>query len=502
MSDNIDRKLWDAAYAGDEALVSQLIDQATVDWRDDQYDWTALHMAAYGGHTPVVTRLLDAGWSLEARTDYGVIPLACAAQAGHLETVKCLLLRGANMDTQDDYKYTPLYYASTSGHSEVIKILLHCGANQQIRNRAGHTAEDVAKNEETRAVFSEFREKGLNTKEELFVKAVEEKNYDIAAVLAFNSEDTNVLKTIIEILDTKKIKDLTTLDYFHCSVSQNHLNILQYFNKNTSAYYGNNTLHHGALKESLTILKFSFKHSINIEKKNSEGNTPLHVAALSDNEKIVKCLIENGASSTQFMKNNDGQIPLELARHKKNIFKIILLDFLNYALKTPKLSSNEFQKQLGSGNTLFCLKRDLDGKTLFEFLNDQGMIKEREELIQLLIKIDHFRFQGTKERRGSKKRIIRILRAGMKPSRGLKESIDSAQEKYSWETGKIGVKCFISAIRNILLGWTLFGFDVGSDLNFYVGLGGENNSNTTINMNSAARTVTLVHMSLPLFSSS
>ena len=67
MSESINSKLWDAASAGDEALVSQLIDQATVDWRGHA-DWTALHWAAYGGHTPVVTRLLDAGWSLEART--------------------------------------------------------------------------------------------------------------------------------------------------------------------------------------------------------------------------------------------------------------------------------------------------------------------------------------------------------------------------------------------------------------------------------------------------
>ena len=50
--------------------------------------------------------------------------------------------------------------------------------------------------------------------------------------------------------------------------------------------------------------------------------------------------------------------------------------------------------------------------------------------------------------------------------------------------------------QRILLGWTLFGFVVGSDLNFYINLGGENNSNTTINMNSAARTVTLVHIIL------
>ena len=71
MSDNIDRKLWRAAWDGDEALVSQLIDQATVDWKYGQYGNTALHMAAWYGHTPVVTRLLDAGWSLEARTDMG-----------------------------------------------------------------------------------------------------------------------------------------------------------------------------------------------------------------------------------------------------------------------------------------------------------------------------------------------------------------------------------------------------------------------------------------------
>ena len=67
MSDNIDRKLWKVAEAGDEDLVSHFMDQATVDWRGDG-DFTALHNAAYKGRTPVVTRLLDAGWSLEARS--------------------------------------------------------------------------------------------------------------------------------------------------------------------------------------------------------------------------------------------------------------------------------------------------------------------------------------------------------------------------------------------------------------------------------------------------
>ena len=50
MSDNINSKLWWAAWNGEEALVSQLIEEgAEVDWRDDQYNKTALHKAANKG---------------------------------------------------------------------------------------------------------------------------------------------------------------------------------------------------------------------------------------------------------------------------------------------------------------------------------------------------------------------------------------------------------------------------------------------------------------------
>ena len=71
MSDSIDNKLWVAAGNGDEALVSQCIEQgAEVDWRDEDNS-TALHEAAYNGHTSVVIRLICAGWSLEARIRSG-----------------------------------------------------------------------------------------------------------------------------------------------------------------------------------------------------------------------------------------------------------------------------------------------------------------------------------------------------------------------------------------------------------------------------------------------
>ena len=95
-----DRKLFDAAGAGDEALVSQLIKQgAKVDWRGLKYNDTALHRAAIGGHPRVVTRLLDSWWSLEARDNLGITPLTKAG--GPTLTLRILARRRHFMQHPD-----------------------------------------------------------------------------------------------------------------------------------------------------------------------------------------------------------------------------------------------------------------------------------------------------------------------------------------------------------------------------------------------------------------
>ena len=239
----------------------------------------------------------------------------------------------------------------------------------------------------------------------------------------------------------------------------------------------------------LPIVKFLIKSGADVNHTTKSNSTPLRAACFDGRADIVKYLIENGATTTQFTKNNNGMVPLEIARHNKNIFRIILIDFLNYALKSPKFSSSEFQNQLGSGYNLFCLKRDFEGnKTLLEFLNDQGLVKEREELIQLLIKMDKHRHKENFNEQESEKRIIKILRAGMKPSEGLKDSINSVKDKYPWETGRVAVKSTISIVL-CLLGLALYASDIASDCHFYSSL--DQNDE-------AARIATLVHIFLPL----
>ena len=184
--------------------MSQLTEQgAEEDWRD-QSERTSLHDPAYRGHTPVVTRLLKAGWSLEAWTRSGFTPLTLAAWRGHLETARYLLLWGAQIDTQAVNKYTPLHSASRGGHADVVQLLRQCGANQEIKDSDGNTAEDCANNEETRAVFKEFIEKGPTTKNELFNREIEENQYYVVAILAYTFLDLNVNK-IIEILKNGSI---------------------------------------------------------------------------------------------------------------------------------------------------------------------------------------------------------------------------------------------------------------------------------------------------------
>ena len=306
------------------------------------------------------------------------------------------------------------------------------------------------------------------------------KNYDVAIILIFRGATLEGSDNFEKLAEISRKTQMLDDDFVRALVS------------------GGSDLAGIAYRKLLVLFNVALirenieKHLIqNIEVHEASGNTPLHAVAESVNDRALKFLLNNGASSTQFVQNKKGQIPLEISKHNKYMFSIILIDFLNYALKSPKFSSDEFQNQLGSGYSLFCLKRDFEGnKTLLEFLNDQGLVKEREELVQLLIKIDQFRYQGKEERTGSERRIIKILRAGMEPSRGLKESIDSVQEKYPLNNGKVVVKSTLSVVM-CLLGLALYASDIASDYHFYLTL--DQNEDAA-----RARIATIVHIILPL----
>ena len=122
---------------------------------------------------------------------------------GH-QAAKYLLLRGANIDTQDYDKWTPLHGASNNGRTSIVQLLLQCGANKETKNTTwGRISQDVADNEETEAVFREFNEKGLKTKEDFLKQAVSEENKDVAIILIFRGvslEGSDTFKEFIQMI--------------------------------------------------------------------------------------------------------------------------------------------------------------------------------------------------------------------------------------------------------------------------------------------------------------
>ena len=93
-----------------------------------------LHDAAWTGDFAAVTRMLDAGADPNPRRRDGITPLHRATLGGHLEVARLLLDRGADPNPRDKNRYTPLHLATLRGHLEVVRLLLDRGADPNTRD--------------------------------------------------------------------------------------------------------------------------------------------------------------------------------------------------------------------------------------------------------------------------------------------------------------------------------------------------------------------------------
>ncbi|KAL7929360.1 ankyrin repeat-containing domain protein [Trichoderma chlorosporum] len=91
----------------------------------------------------VVQLLLEKGASVDAQGREGTAPIHCAARAGNLEMVEMLLEFGANIDIADGYGNTALHEAALNGSAEIFETLCKRGC-QRRRNKHGRAAIHIA----------------------------------------------------------------------------------------------------------------------------------------------------------------------------------------------------------------------------------------------------------------------------------------------------------------------------------------------------------------------
>jgi ankyrin repeat protein len=131
-----------AAFAGNLEMVRGLLDADPASAKSrlrsrDGTGMTALHLATWGGHAEVVRLLLARGADVNARDGGGNTPIALAARWGQPELMDILLAAGADASMRDDQGRTLLHHAAQYGHIEVMQSLLRHGFDVNVQSRVG-----------------------------------------------------------------------------------------------------------------------------------------------------------------------------------------------------------------------------------------------------------------------------------------------------------------------------------------------------------------------------
>lgn len=119
---------------------------------------THLMFAAERGDVELAKCFLDAGADVNRVADKGgqVTALCLAAAFGHVEMARLLIERGAdvNFRSKDGVHVTPLMHAAMSDYPDVVRVLLAAGADKSLKSTEGHTALDMARASDCRAVIA------------------------------------------------------------------------------------------------------------------------------------------------------------------------------------------------------------------------------------------------------------------------------------------------------------------------------------------------------------
>ncbi|KAJ0009254.1 hypothetical protein NQD34_016669, partial [Periophthalmus magnuspinnatus] len=162
-----------AAMVGNSETMSALIQGGCAVDLQDRDGNTALHEASWHGFSLCVKLLVKAGADVDVRNKAGNIPLHLASLNSHVPSLRLLLLGGSSIDAKNNVSLiyetkqqksfyftlvscvflsscpqrgdTALHVAAALNHKKTVQLLLEAGIDANLRNNAGRTALDKAR---------------------------------------------------------------------------------------------------------------------------------------------------------------------------------------------------------------------------------------------------------------------------------------------------------------------------------------------------------------------
>jgi ankyrin repeat protein len=134
-----------ASEQGNLEVLQWLLEHGTdVNVKDEESNWTSLHLAAHYGHLEIAQTLLKHNSYTEARNNLGCTRLHEASTYGHVDIVWLLLNHGTDPDACDKHQKTSLHDVSSWGNLDIVRLLLEHGASVDAENENGRTEYELA----------------------------------------------------------------------------------------------------------------------------------------------------------------------------------------------------------------------------------------------------------------------------------------------------------------------------------------------------------------------
>ena len=270
-----------------------------------------------------IETLIDLGANVNAqRTDDKVTPLILSGGWNNFMAVYLLLDHGADANIGRDDGYTPLHRAVSEGFFDITKLLVQKGSNVNLQNKEGRTP-----------LFL-----GVANKHEQLIKLLIENEADVSIVYKENSTERFYLvrgkdrgraawhyvlvkKHLLGLflkrmnggsLDVADFGDVLGSGWGKDPPEGTRDKILKECDFKFKEIPGVTVLHIASKKNNEPeIIDLLVKSGANVNAQDAEGFTPLHMATIHGNLKIVKKLVDLEADVN--IVTTDGKNAVELA---------------------------------------------------------------------------------------------------------------------------------------------------------------------------------------------
>lgn len=302
-----------ASWCGHDAIVHQLLlampEKATLGYcHGPRFRWTLGNhlckciMRGKPGDRLAVRQLLKRGaYVKDVKDDDGMTALSRAAKKGDVEMAKLFLGSGVNVNVRDPFGEAPLHAAAKAGHAGMTRFLLECGADVEMKDATwGHTALSLAVHghgdpqarEQVKQILLEEGANPVDASSQVNSFALRNR---ITAV-----NETVMLKAVRSQQEEDAKRDGLTMDAV-CRLAEvdNNVNC-------RSDTTGWTALHRATADGNLPIVQYLLGHGANINARDNDGITPLHLSCINDHTSTTEKLIQAKAEMEERMERVDG----------------------------------------------------------------------------------------------------------------------------------------------------------------------------------------------------